>query len=78
MSKKRKNSKKNTDISLLTRVYEDLKNRKKINEKKEIKLREEQLKRNQRKIFQKEKDLDSREKQISKAEEENKNRNNKW
>ena len=42
MNKKRKNLKKNSDVSLLTRVYEDLKNRKKINEKKEIKFREEQ------------------------------------
>ena len=49
--RKKKKIRKNTEVSLLARVYEDLKHRKKINEKKEIKLREEQIRKNQKKKF---------------------------
>jgi hypothetical protein len=54
----KKNYKKPKKIGLLfNKVFEDFKKKQKINEKKEIKLREEIVKKEQLKIISKEKDL---------------------
>ena len=66
--KKRISSKKR-EAGILDRVYQDFKNRRKLQERKEVKLKSEQIKKDLEKIKQKDKEQKLKEKEQSKTEE---------
>ena len=66
----RKNSrtKKNKTTSIFNKMYEDFKNNQKIKEKKELKIREDQIKKDLDKIKVKDRDIRTKEEDLKKKE----------